>query len=160
MRLDEAGEAFIKSFEGFSLHAYLDVAGNPTIGWGHRILPDDTSPITEMEAETLFETDVLRTERAVNDVSISLSQNEFNALVDFGFNVGPQAFLDSELFKKLNLGDKRGASKEIMRWVYCKDPITKQPKIDQSIVKRRVAEQALFNSGDPALSNKTPGLLV
>lgn len=85
---------FIKRNEGFSLHAYLDSGGVPTIGWGTTHY-NDGRPVkmgdvcTEAEAQTYLEHEVGMDETAVNEsVTVPLTQAEFDALVDFAYNVG------------------------------------------------------------------------
>ncbi len=147
-QIDDAGEAFIKRDEELRLRPYLDQHGLATIGWGHtKDVTLDMGEITQEEAETFFEEDIAQAERAVNFVTIELNQNEFNALVSLVFNIGSKAFMDSTMFAKLNLGDKRGASKEFARWVYYHDPITKEAMVSNGLRRRRFQEQALFTSG-------------
>ena len=44
MNLSAAGMALLKTSEGFRSRVYLDVAGLPTVGWGHKLLPSEHSP--------------------------------------------------------------------------------------------------------------------
>ena len=44
--------------------------------------------------------DLAKVERCVNDARVPLSQNQYDALVSFTFNVGCDAFLNSTLLKK------------------------------------------------------------
>jgi len=118
-KLDQIGIDNIKRFEGLSLEVYADAAGYPTIGFGHLILPGENfQSITIAQAEKLLRDDVARFEASVNkSVKVPLSQNMFNALVSFSYNVGIRAFESSTLLKKLNGGDYIGSSNELDRWV-------------------------------------------
>jgi lysozyme len=108
MVLDTIGREFIYSEEGVRLEAYLDVVGVPTIGVGCTYYPTGakvkiSDKITKQECDTLFTKVAKEFEDAVNrNVNVPLTQNQFNALVSFSFNVGTGAFLKSTLLKKIN----------------------------------------------------------
>lgn len=66
------------------------------------------------------------------------TQHQFDAMVDFTFNVGCHAFAKSTLLKKVNTGDMVGASNEFMKWIYVgKTPV-------RGLIKRRTDERNLF----------------
>src|SRR5690606_20869490 len=117
-QINRAGEQLIKSFEGCELEAYLDVAGIPTIGWGH------TGPevklgqkITQAEADRLFDLDTDRFEAAVDSLTKGhATDNQFAALVSFAYNVGAEALKTSTLLRKHNSGDYAGAAAEFGKW--------------------------------------------
>lgn len=67
-----------------------------------------------------------------------LTQHQFDALVDFTFNVGCGNFRGSTLLKKLNQGDVSGAANEFPKWQYAGG------KVLAGLVRRRAAEKALF----------------
>lgn len=140
MRLDRVGRELIKSFESLSLTPYQDEKGIWTIGWGHTEGVVEKSPaITKQEADELFAEDVAIFERSVSQqVTINLSQHEFNALVSLVFNIGEIAFRKSTLLQKLNGGDKRGTAKEFDRWVYV------GTRKSDGLRRRREKEKSLF----------------
>ncbi len=73
------------------LHVYADIKGLRTIGYGHRLTPGESFPngITAAEAEAILSQDVQIAEQAVERlVKVPLTQGEFDALVDFVFNLG------------------------------------------------------------------------
>lgn len=146
MQIDQAGEDFIKSFEGLRLEPYQDEAGVWTIGWGHiEGVSRYTPSINLMQAQTIFDDDIEPIEEAVTkDLLIDVTQSEFNALVSFAFNEGTEALHNSTLLKKLNAGDRQGAAKQFDRWIYVKDEKTKQMVVDKGLVRRRLAEKELF----------------
>lgn len=81
----------IEQFEGFRNLPYLDVAGRPTCGYGHLIKAgeDFSAGITEAQAQDLLQADVETAEKAVNaHIPAWCNQNQFDALVDFTFNLG------------------------------------------------------------------------
>lgn len=139
-RLNSEGYEIIKQHEGLRLDAYQDVAGYWTIGYGHLIQPDENyQSITIEMATALLIEDVARFEKAVNkNVKVPLTQNMFNALVSFAFNVGVAAFEKSTLLQKLNKGDYIGANEELKRWVYAGG------EVYSGLEKRREQEQRLF----------------
>ncbi len=105
MELSAAGLELIKTSEGFRANIYADVAGIPTIGYGHRVLPHETFPngLTEAEAVRILATDVFEAQRAVlRLVKVPLTQGQFDALTDFCFNLGAGRLASSTLLKALN----------------------------------------------------------
>lgn len=119
MELSSAGKEFVKKNEGLRLKKYKDVAGYDTIGYGHLCLPSENIPdvINKETADALFERDVKSKEQAVtNLVKVVLSQTEFDALVDFTFNLGSGALASSTMLKLLNAGNKKAAADELLRW--------------------------------------------
>jgi lysozyme len=136
MKLSPAGSEILILREGLRLKAYRDTKGILTIGVGH------TGPevveglvITKEKAHELFQKDVAWAEDAVNLVKVPLTQNQFDALVSFVFNIGAGAWKRSTMLKMLNVGDYIGASKQFDRWV-----------IPIEITSRRMSEKAQFNS--------------
>lgn len=114
------GRQLIKNAEGLRLEPYQDVAGYWTIGYGHLIRQDESfTSIDETEADTILAFDLNDAENCItNRVSVTLNQNQFDALVSFVFNVGCSNFTNSTLLKKLNAGDFEGAANEFKRWRY------------------------------------------
>jgi len=83
--------------------------------------------------------DVREAEDAINDLcKVSLTQNQFDALVSFVFNVGVGAFKSSTLLRKLNAGDYDGAAGQFPRWN--KD----NGREIAGLTKRRHLEQSVF----------------
>ena len=90
MKTSQAGIDFIKSFEQCHLRAYKDSGGVWTCGWGSTGSDvNENTEWTQEYADNRFERDLLIAERGVTElVKVPLSQNEFDALVSFAFNVG------------------------------------------------------------------------
>jgi len=85
----------IKQFEGVRLTAYQDGGGVWTIGYGHTGNVDGVPikkgmTITEEKAEELLKSDLARFEKHVLSFNkkYNWTQNEFDALVSFAFNLG------------------------------------------------------------------------
>lgn len=87
MKTSDVGKKLIKKYEGLRLTAYSDAVGIKTIGYGHtgKNLPNK---ITQTEAEIYFEADVLKAEKQVNKFPYPYTQNQYDALVSFAFNIG------------------------------------------------------------------------
>jgi lysozyme len=73
-------------------------------------------------------------------VTVPLTQNQFDALVDFTFNVGQGNLASSTLLRELNAGNTAGAAAQFLVWVYAKG--VELP----GLVTRRQAEAALFQT--------------
>lgn len=90
MKLGKAGEEIIKEFEGLKLKAYKCPGGVWTIGWGHTNGVKQGQTITKEQAQQLFDADMKEFENWVNKlVKFKMTQNQFDALVSFTFNLGP-----------------------------------------------------------------------
>ena len=135
----------IKDFEGFRSEPYLCPAQVATIGYGSTryangkpVLIGDKA-ITEAEAEKLLYDTLGQYEDAVNkNVTVGLTQNMFDALVSFVYNVGSGNFMKSTLLKKLNKEDYHGAADEFLKWDKAGG------KALAGLTRRRKAERALF----------------
>lgn len=141
MTLSEKGLNFIKSFEGFSSTAYLCPAGYETIGYGHLIKKNEEfTSISDSEALELLRKDILHAENKVNRLThVELTQNQFDAIVSFVFNVGAGAYQRSTLRAKINRREHQEASLEFMKWIRVNGVVSK------GLVNRRFAEAELYS---------------
>ena len=140
MNLGYKGKDLLKFFEGCELVAYQDSVGVWTIGYGHTKGVKPGMTITQEEAEQMLESELVEYEGYVTKyVTVPLTQNQFDALVVWVYNLGPTNFRNSTLLKKLNSGDYTAAGKEIERWNKAGG------KVLNGLVKRREAEANLFN---------------
>ena len=142
MKISQKGIDFIKGFEGLRLTSYQDQAGIWTVGYGStgpEIGPEFT--ISKEEAEELLRQDLSYFERVVNEsLKTKVNQNEFDALVSFTFNVGPNAFRASTLLKLINdNSDRTIVASEFLKWVKIGNG-----KISEGLKRRREAEKSLF----------------
>jgi len=146
MTISDSGIDLIKDFEGLRLKPYCDIRGRWTIGWGHtQGITAGSAPIDQAQAESYLWDDIEWAEKCVTDnVAITMTQCEFDALVSFTFNEGCGKFKGSTLLQKLNKGDRRGAAKEFDRWVYYKDQETGEELVSEDLQKRRELEKTLF----------------
>jgi len=139
-KITQDGLDFIQDVEGCKLFAYLDTGGVWTIGVGHTG-PEVVKGLTcsmEQALEWLKEDSEEAQEGIRRLVKGLLTQNQFNALVSFVFNVGVGAFSKSTMLKSINKGDFDGAAKEFTKWN--KD----NGKEILGLTKRRILEQSMF----------------
>ena len=141
--------AFIKQFEGLRTKAYPCPAGYITIGYGHAQGVKIGDIITEAEAENLLDADLTYFGNAISAKArrdgITLSQNEFDALVSFAFNLkgGAPRLFASTLWSKLKAGDRQGAANEFPRWNKAHDNSGNVITL-AGLTRRREAERAMF----------------
>lgn len=146
MEMSKNGLALLKGFEGCELTAYQDSVGVWTIGYGWT-QPVNGKPvskgmtISQDTADSLLCSGVVQYEKGVTGlVKVAVNQNQFDALVDFAYNLGVKALEGSTLLKKLNAGDYAGAADEFPKWSKAGG------KVLNGLVKRRAAERSLFLS--------------
>jgi lysozyme len=141
----QAGIDLIKESEGFVSHVYSD-NGVPAIAYGHRLLPGESFPngITEEEADSILRNDLsTRFERMVNPrIPPNCTQNQFDALVDFVYNVENQP---SALEQMLAHGWDQVPT-QLLRW--CHEQVNGVWVVNQGLLKRRQKESALFQAPD------------
>lgn len=138
---DLARRNLTEAFEGCKLVAYRDTKGVLTIGYGHTSHVYEGQTCTQAEADAWLAQDVGIAEAAVNRlVTVKLTQGEFDALVDFTFNVGVGAFSNSTLHHLLNEGNYKAAANEFEKWDYCGGVVV------AGLLRRRLAEKAVFNA--------------
>ncbi len=154
MKISDAGIDLIRRFEGLELESYQDIAGVWTIGYGHTETAGPNQKINEREAEELLRRDLGPRERAVEQLaSVSLNQNEFDALVSFVFNVGATAFKNSTARKRLNRNDRMGAAEALTWWN--KATVSGVLREVKGLTRRRASERALFLTPvNPPIVNK------
>jgi lysozyme len=137
------GLAFTEYFEGCRLAAYQCEAGVWTIGYGHTKGVKPGQWCTREQAEQWLIDDVAGAEAAVNRlVKVPINQAQFDALVDFVFNLGEGNFAGSTLLKRLNAGDYAGAGAQFGAWVRAGGHVS------NGLVKRRKDNEELFTKGD------------
>ena len=139
MRTSRKGIEFIKAHEGLRLDAYLCPAGVPTIGYGHTYNVKIGDRITAEQAEMLLIGDLIVAETEVNRYGLHLTQNQFDALVSFVFNVGAGNFRNSTLLKRLKANpNDPDIANQFKRWVYS------DGKVLPGLVRRRNEEAKLY----------------
>lgn len=135
------GLKLTESFEGCRLAAYLDSVGVPTIGYGHTHGVTMGMTCTQEQAEQWLQEDIQVAVQAVNNlVTVPLTQQQFDALVDFTFNLGTGALQHSTLLRLLNSGNYQGAAGEFEKWDKAGG------KVLPGLLRRRQAERDMFNT--------------
>ena len=138
--LSSTGENLIKSFEMLVFSAYKDQRGRWTIAWGHTG-PDVIEGLTctPEQAEEWFREDTANAVRGCNEsLTTNVTQNQFDALASFTYNVGVGAEEHSAMIWLLNRRDFTGAAAEFPKW----DHVNGLP--NAGLLRRRLAEQKLF----------------
>jgi lysozyme len=127
-------------FEGDILSAYKDQHGLWTIGYGHTAGVRAGLTITQQEAEALLAADIGMAAACVNEaVTVRLTQHQFDALVDFVFNLGITNFRYSTLLHDLNAGHFADALAQFRLWDHCGGVV------NNGLLRRRDAEAAEFS---------------
>lgn len=144
-QLTEDGYALIRFFEGYSPFIYKDVAGYPTIGYGHLIVPADKGKIKEPllppQAQLLLEKDAQSKIKDVNKlVHTPLYSQQFDSVTSFTYNVGSGALKKSTLLKKVNTKAHPEVPAQFERYVYAGGKKVK------GLATRRAAEAKLYES--------------
>jgi lysozyme len=148
MKISKLGLNLVRHFEGMYLRGYKCPANVWTIGFGHTGLVDGkpihgNMVISEEKAIELLQQDMAVFENAVKDsVKVPLTQNQFDALVSFAFNVGAGALRKSTLLRLLNQGKYEEVPAQFLRWN------KGGGKVLAGLTRRRKAEGHLFVTGE------------
>ena len=149
--VSEAGIRLVKKFEGLHkmgddglIRSYRCPAGKWTIGYGATRGVRSGMRITEGEAEERLLADLNEHAEALHRyVEVPLSQNQYDALTSFVFNVGAANFKSSTLLKRLNSGQYHDIPNQLMRWNKARVDGKLTPL--RGLTRRRAAEAALFS---------------
>ena len=147
-KTSDKGIELIKRFEGLSLKPYLCPANVPTIGYGNTFYKNgkkvtlNDKPITEQKAVEMLRQSLEKFEQYVDSYTTdSITQNQFDALVSFCYNLGPANLKSSTLLKKVNANTNDETIKdEFLNWTKAGG------RKLAGLVKRREAEAALYFS--------------
>lgn len=138
MKISEQCVNMVATFEGFRGEAYKCPAGVWTIGYGHT---EDVKPgdkITEATAKAMLRTELQEFAVKVEKLLKKATQDQFDALVSFAYNVGVSALASSTLLKKHNAGDYLAAQEQFLKWNRAAG------KELAGLTKRRQHEAALY----------------
>lgn len=146
IKTGDAGIQMIKTFEGFRSAPYKCPAGIPTIGYGATFYTSGTRvtmsdrPITESEAISLLRYVLVSFEKYVDSYCVdTITQNQFDALVSFCYNLGPANLKSSTLIKKVNANPNDPTIRdEFMKWTRGGGEVL------PGLVRRRKAEADLY----------------
>lgn len=147
MKISDKGVAILIDFEGLKLEPYNDSAGFATIGVGHLIGKRPVCDLdheryigfTKEEAIVLLREDVAAAESAVlRAIHVSVSQNQFDAMVSLCYNIGAGNFAKSSVVRLVNLKMFDTAADMFKVWN------TAGGKVVTGLINRRARERALF----------------
>ncbi len=152
--------AKVAKFEGFRSSPYQDSGGTWTIGFGHtKGVTKHTPPISYDEALVLLANELENIRISLSSEPYALNSSQWDAIVDFCFNLGITAYKKSTLRKRIidysNLLDncKYAEAKkmldeiryEIQRWRFVTLTDGSKKELD-GLFKRRYEEFQLFVS--------------
>ena len=145
MKFSDAGVSLAVYFEGLRTRPYRDCVGYWTVGIG-TLIGNGLSlhyswnrEFTVEECYALFRNKLENIESGIPKlITVELTQGQYDALVDFAYNLGLGTLQRSTLRQKLNRKDYEGAAKELLRFVKASGIIR------QGLVLRRVAEMNMF----------------
>lgn len=142
-QVSRAAIGLIKSFEGFRQRAAQLPDGRWTIGYGHTLTARDGAEVSEADAEALLMYDLIAVAHAVNEHTYTpLTQNQFDALCCFAFNVGVDNFRRSSVLRRVNEGQLLQAACAMEMWR--KADFEGERIVIDALVRRRSAEKTLF----------------
>lgn len=139
MKISQKGIDLIKRFEGCKLYAYRDSVGIPTIGYGHTKGVKMGMSITQKQADDFLCEDVAIGEKALNSCCVNFTQNQFDALCSWIFNLGTGNF-DSSTMKKYIMAKRNDVeiADQMIKWHNAGG----KPLL--GLKRRRVAEANMF----------------
>ena len=127
------GIALIKSFESCSLTAYQHAGDIPTIGWGNTYYEDNSKvKLVNRDFASLVNEHVT--------VANQLTQNQFDALCSYAYNVSPKTFKNSPIVMMVNADPNNPKIAEV--WV--KTNIRPGSQFTKGLIRRRTAETKLY----------------
>lgn len=159
MRISDKCVYLTKQFEGLCrydqstglVYPYKDPVGIPTIGYGSTFdlngnkITMQTPPMTVDQCTELLEAVLEKFADQVNAmVNVPVTQNMFDALVDFCYNAGAANLKGSTLLRMLNAGNYQGAAGQFQLWNKARQNGTLV--VLPGLTRRRLAEATLFST--------------
>lgn len=146
MKLNASGYKLIQDFEGLRLKPYLCSAGVPTIGFGNTKYLDGKKVTMSDPAITLSQAMDMFIKvadgfaaKVASLIKKPVTQNQFNAVVSFAYNVGLGALEKSTLLKKLNANPNDPTiANEFAKWNKAGG------KVNNGLTKRRAKESQIY----------------
>src|SRR6056300_227713 len=139
MEISKEGVCLIKKFEGCKLEAYYDAVNVLTIAYGRTKGVKVGDICTQEQADAWLEEELQEYGGYVNEaVNVPLSQNQFDALVSWTYNLGPSNLNKSTMLKVLNNGEYEEVPAQMRRWNKAGG------KVLEGLTRRRNAESLLF----------------
>jgi lysozyme len=142
-QVSRAAVDLIKRFEGYRSKAAQLPDGRWTIGYGHTLTAREGAQVSEQDAEALLLYDLISVAHAVNEQTFTpLTQNQFDALCAFAFNIGLDNFKRSSVLRRVNEGSLLQAACAMEMWR--KADFEGERIVVDALVRRRSAEKTLF----------------
>lgn len=139
MKASQQAYNLIREFEGLRLEAYRCPAGLWTIGYGHTTNVTPGTTITPLQANLLLQEDIAQCERTLNRYNLALTQNMYDALISFIYNIGAGNFHRSTLLCKIKINPyDRTIADEFHKWIHSRG------KPLAGLQRRRMAESKLY----------------
>ncbi|PZR31542.1 lysozyme-family localization factor SpmX [Caulobacter segnis] len=142
-QVSRAAVDLIKRFEGYRQTSAQLPDGRWTIGYGHTLTARPGATVSEKDAEALLLYDLISVAHSVNEHTYTpLTQNQFDALVCFAFNIGLENFVRSGVLRRINEGSLLQAACAMEMWR--KADFEGERIVIDALVRRRSAEKTLF----------------
>jgi len=139
MNISQEGISLIKKFEGCELEAYYDAVNVLTIAYGRTKLVKAGDTCTQEQADAWLEEELHEYGGYVNDaVKVDLTQNQFDSLTSWTYNLGPNNLKKSSMLRVLNEGKYDEVPAQMKRWNKAKG------KVLAGLTRRREAEALMF----------------
>ena len=156
-RLSLEGRELLKELEGFRATPYKDGPGHLTIGYGHMLREWEVgilTHVTKEEAEQLMVEDLYSVEKALEDlVTRNLTQNQWDALIIFGYNIDLDVFAGSATLNVVNEGDLDEVPEWIAKWnkitMKNKETGLREKAVSNGLNRRRSAEIQVWRGSYP-----------
>ena len=165
MKMSDDGINMLKKLEGSvtkdDKHViYDDKTGKPvdvakplpkgaTIGYGHLIKngEDFKNGISESKATELLRADIATAEHVVRDnITVPLTQNQFDALTSLAYNIGSKNFANSTVVKYVNNPNFHSSVYPNLESAW-KAWNRSQGEISNGLINRRQNEWVMYNRG-------------
>ncbi len=142
-QVSRAAIELIKRFEGYRRKSARLPDGRWTIGYGHTLTAREGAEVSEKDAEALLMYDLIAVSHSVNEWTYTpLTQNQFDALCAFAFNIGIDNFRRSSVLRRVNEGQLLQAACAMELWR--KADFEGERIVIDALVRRRSAEKTLF----------------
>jgi lysozyme len=167
-KITEEGKNLIKHFEGIHDGDLTDIGLSPklcpanvwTEGWGRAMVDKNGKFLTSsnttyqralslrtihnvVEAENALQQDMEDRGSVISRlVKVPMTDNMYNALISFAYNIGLSAFRNSTMLRLLNQGKKVSAANAMLAWN--KATVNGKKVVLNGLVRRRAAERELF----------------
>lgn len=143
LEISRSGLDLIESFEGFRAKAARLSDGKYTIGFGHTMTARDGMIVNREQAEELLKWDIGPIQDFIRQNTLTtLTQNQFDSLVSFAFNIGIENFKNCDVLRHLNQGEPICAAIAMSAWR--RSHINGQQIVVDALVRRRALETAMF----------------